>query len=58
MENKNRYLSFRTLENGQPVVAFCSVCEKQFRAEPQPGKGIDDQLIKVREEFEAHVCPE
>jgi hypothetical protein len=56
MANPGIGLSFHNLENGQAVVAFCGACGKRFEAEPKPGKKIDDQLLAVRAEFDAHDC--
>jgi hypothetical protein len=56
MANLQDLLSFSYLEDGKAVVAFCAACGKQFEAEPQAGRQIDDQLLTVRAEFDAHEC--
>ncbi|HEX4020615.1 MAG TPA: hypothetical protein VGG14_14330 [Candidatus Sulfotelmatobacter sp.] len=51
-----RDLSFSDLENDKAVIAFCGACGKKFESRPQAGKLIDDQLLAVRAEFDAHDC--
>lgn len=56
MANPERSLSFSNLENNKAVIAVCGACGRKFESEPQAGKQIDDQLLLVRAEFDAHDC--
>jgi hypothetical protein len=56
MANSTRYLSFSNLETGRPVIAFCSLCGNRFEAHPQDSQRTDDLVLKIRAEFEVHVC--
>lgn len=56
MANPERSLSFSDLKNDTPVIAVCGACGKKFESRPQAGKLIDDQLLMVRAEFDAHDC--
>lgn len=56
MTTLQRALSFSDLENDKVVIAVCGGCGKKFEAEPQAGKQIDDQLLIVRAQFDAHDC--
>ncbi len=50
------YLSFSNLTSDEPVVAYCSVCGMRFEADPMAGKRLDEQIMKVRAEFDVHSC--
>jgi hypothetical protein len=56
MTYSTRYLSFSNLDTEQPIVAFCSVCGRRFEVQQETGKRIDDLILKVRAEFDAHGC--
>jgi hypothetical protein len=56
MADEKRYLSFSNLADGQPIIATCSECGRRFEAHPETGKRIDDLILTVRAEFEAHRC--
>jgi hypothetical protein len=53
-----RYLQFTNIEDGQKIVAWCSLCDRTFVAEPENGKSADDLILQVRADFEKHICPE
>jgi len=54
-----RYLQFDNIDMAQPdISARCSQCGQKFRAEPKPDERVDDLLLRVRAEFEAHKCRE
>jgi hypothetical protein len=38
------------------ISSLCTRCGKQFSAEPKPGERVDDVLLRIRAEFEAHKC--
>jgi len=38
------------------ISSRCTRCEKQFSAQPTPGERVDDVLLRIRDEFEAHAC--
>jgi hypothetical protein len=53
----DRYLHFDNLDiEHLPVTSRCSVCEKVFSAEVKPGERLDDVLLRIRAEFDAHEC--
>jgi hypothetical protein len=56
MTGSERYLRFSQLENGQPVIAFCSVCGERFEVQPEADELIDDLILKARTAFDAHTC--
>ena len=57
MQTVERYLHFDNIDMGQPYISsWCSWCGKTFCAEPKPGERVDDVLLRIRAEFNAHVC--
>jgi hypothetical protein len=57
MKLQERYLHFDNLDMQQPVVSSqCSECGLRFTATPKPEEHIDELLLRVRAEYEAHVC--
>jgi hypothetical protein len=59
MVTENRYLQFDNIDMEKPdISARCSRCGQEFRAQPKPGERVDDVLLRIRAEFEAHKCGE
>lgn len=57
MHTVERYLHFDNIDMEQPDISSrCSQCGQEFRAEPKPGEKVDDVLLRIRAEFNAHVC--
>jgi hypothetical protein len=56
MADSEKYLSFSNLQNEQAVVGFCSICGERFETKPAQGKRIDDLILEVRADFDAHLC--
>jgi hypothetical protein len=57
MNTYERYLHFDNLDMQQPVISSqCSECGRQFNAAPKLGEHIDDLLMRIRAEYEAHIC--
>jgi hypothetical protein len=55
----DRYLHFDNIDMRKPDVSSqCSHCGQRFEAEPQPGERVDDVLLRVRAEFDSHLCYE
>jgi len=52
----NRNLQFVKLEDGRPVTAWCTTCNRSFRAEASNGERSDDLILQVRAKFEEHAC--
>lgn len=53
----DRYLHFSSIDMEQPEISSqCSRCGQEFKAEPKPGERVDDVLLRVRAEFEEHMC--
>ena len=56
---EKRYLQFENIDMGQPVISSqCSLCGREFKAEPKPAERVDDVLLRVRADFDAHKCRE
>ena len=59
MPPKERYLQFDNIDMEKPDISSrCSCCGREFRAEPKVAERVDDVLLRVRAEFEAHDCRE
>jgi hypothetical protein len=56
MRRHERYLRFENIETGHSVTAWCSHCDRRFIDAPQPGDHIDEVLLRMRAEYEAHDC--
>jgi hypothetical protein len=57
MVTHERYLQFDNIDMEEPdISARCSQCGQEFSAEPKPGERVDDVLLRIRAEFEAHKC--
>jgi hypothetical protein len=52
-----RFLQFDNIDMEKPdVLSRCSCCGREFRAEPKDAERVDDVLLRIRAEFEAHKC--
>lgn len=49
---------FEKMEQEKPIKGICSVCKKLFVAESKPGERIDEVLLRMRADFDAHECHE
>lgn len=59
MSTKNRYLQFDNIDMEKPDISSrCSGCGREFTAEPKVAERVDDVLLRLRAEFEAHNCRE
>ena len=57
MYTVERYLQFDNIDMEQPYISSrCSQCGQEFRAEPKRGERVDDVLLRIRAEFNAHGC--
>jgi hypothetical protein len=57
MTVREAYLRFDNLDMEQPEISSrCTCCGQEFRAESRPGERVDDVLLRIRAEFEAHAC--
>ena len=57
MHTVERYLHFDNIDMDQPDISSrCSWCGQTFCAEPKRGERVDDVLLRIRAEFNAHVC--
>lgn len=57
MHTVDRYLHFDNIDMEQPDISSrCSECGQAFRGEPKPGERVDDVLLRIRAEFNAHGC--
>lgn len=57
MVTENRYLQFDNIDMEEPTISSrCSRCGREFKAEAKPAERVDDVLLRVRAEFEAHRC--
>ncbi len=54
-----RFLQFDKIDMEKPdILSRCSCCGREFRAEPKYAERVDDVLLRIRAEFEAHKCRE
>jgi hypothetical protein len=54
---KSSYLQFNNIDVRKPnIFSRCSRCGQEFRAELHAGEKLDDVLLKVRNEYNAHEC--
>jgi hypothetical protein len=54
----DRYLHFDNLDTTQrEITSQCSRCGREFKSKIKPNERIDEVLIRIRAEFDAHVCP-
>lgn len=59
MTAADRYLHFDNIDMDKPdISSSCSRCGQTFTAEPKPGERVDDVLLRIRAEYDAHVCRE
>jgi len=59
MSLRERYLYFDNLDLQQPVIfSQCSCCGQQFTATLKLSEHIDELLMRMRAEYEAHICLE
>jgi cytochrome c2 len=60
MAKKEWYLQFGNMDmqSGEPVSAVCNACDQTFIGKPKAGERMDDVLMRVRAEFQAHNCRE
>jgi hypothetical protein len=57
MTMRDAYLDFDKIDMEEPEISSrCSRCGLVFRAEPEAGERVDDVLLRMRAEFEAHQC--
>jgi hypothetical protein len=53
----DRYLHFDNIDMKKPdIMSRCTRCEQVFTAEPKPGERVDDVLLRIRAEYNAHEC--
>ena len=52
-----RYLRFENIDIKQPEIsAWCSQCGQSFKGIPQPTELVNEVLLRIRREFDAHDC--
>jgi len=55
--NQGRYLHFDAVNLDPPyVVSRCSQCGQEFSVDPKPGEKMDELMLRIRADFEAHQC--
>lgn len=53
----DRYLHFDNIDMRKPDISSqCSHCGQTFKAEPKPGERVDDVLLRIRAQFDSHLC--
>lgn len=53
----DRYLHFENIDMEQPDISSrCSECGRAFTAIPRVGERVDDVLLRIRADFNAHEC--
>ncbi len=60
MAKPERYLRFGNVDisGGEMVNAVCNFCGRTFIGKPNPGDRVDDVVLRMRSDFEAHHCGE
>ncbi len=57
MVSQDRYLRFANIDMKDPDIhARCSQCGQDFSAVPKPNERVDDVLLRMRVEYNAHKC--
>jgi hypothetical protein len=57
MPSSGRYLHFDNIDMTEPVIsARCCRCQRRFAMNPKTGEKVEDVLLRVRAEFNAHEC--
>ena len=57
MGTDDRYLHFDNIDLGEPEISSrCSDCGQEFKASPKLGGRIDESLLQIRADFNAHTC--
>ena len=51
-------LQFVAMGGGLPFKAYCRRCKRRFVASPKVGERDDDVILRLRAEFERHICYE
>jgi hypothetical protein len=49
-------LQFTSMEPGKPMTARCVACKQSFLAVPKIGEKGEDTSLRIRLEFETHIC--
>jgi hypothetical protein len=57
-EQTRTFQFFETIEQDKPIRGTCSVCSKLFVEEPEPGEQMEEVLLRMRSDFDAHDCHE
>lgn len=53
----DRYLNFEDIDvMHQFIASQCSQCGQTFDAELEPGEKMEDVLLRIHDEFDAHEC--
>ena len=57
MVSQNRYLHFENIDMKAPEIhSQCSQCGREFTAQVKAGERVDDVLLRIRDEFNTHLC--
>jgi hypothetical protein len=57
-EHPRTFQFFEKLVQGSPIKGTCSSCNKLFIAESSLGEPIDEVMLRMRADFDAHDCHE
>ena len=58
MSETRTFQFFETMEQGKPIKGVCSVCSRLFIVESKPEDRMDEVLLRMRADFDAHDCHE
>lgn len=58
MSETRTFQFFETMEQGKPIKGVCSVCSRLFIVESKPADRMDEVLLRMRADFDAHDCHE
>jgi hypothetical protein len=57
-EDTRTFQFLEKIEQGKPIKGVCSACSRLFIAESKPGERLEEVLLRMRPEFDAHDCHE
>lgn len=57
-EQTRTFQFFEKIEQGNPIRGTCSACNRPFIAESKSGERMDELLLRMRADFDAHDCHE
>jgi hypothetical protein len=57
-EQTRTFQFFEKMEEGNPIKGTCSACNRVFVTESRRGERMEEVLLRMRADFDAHDCHE